>query len=244
MTALSPKTIYDELVKQGASTTQALGILANMFFESGFNPEAVGDNGSSFGLVQQHGAYSHLVTGNAQADMASQIKTMIGLGGLGAASGGSPAQSASNFAANYERCVGCQHGGSQNSSRTAYAATVAGWAASGKWPASAGSGTAGGSPGGSGGQQATNAGFNPFGWVVGAADKEFGWFGGLIRGVTGIPSTIGDVATSISGLVRAITKITDLFLMLFRPEFWLRVGAFVFAVLALAAGLYFFKEAL
>jgi hypothetical protein len=66
----------------------------------------------------------------------------------------------------------------------------------------------------------------------------------LIRGVTGTASTIGDVATGITGLVRGITKITDLFLMLFRPEFWLRVGAFVFGMVALGAGLYFFKQAI
>jgi hypothetical protein len=91
---------------------------------------------------------------------------------------------------------------------------------------------------------ATTLGFNPIGWVTGAASDEFKWFGGLIRGVTGTASTIGDVATGITGLVRGITKITDLFLMLFRPEFWLRVGAFVFGMIALGAGLYFFKQAI
>lgn len=91
---------------------------------------------------------------------------------------------------------------------------------------------------------ATDAGFNPFGFVEHIASDEFGWFGKLISGVTGIPSSIGDVATSISGMVRAITKITDLFLLLFRPEFWLRVGAGIFGLLALGAGLYFFKDAL
>ena len=86
-------------------------------------------------------------------------------------------------------------------------------------------------------------GFNPIGWVIGVGEKEFGWAGGLIRGVTGTASTIGDVATSITGLVRGLTKITDLFLMLFRPEFWLRVGSFFFGLLALGAGLYFLKTA-
>ena len=85
---------------------------------------------------------------------------------------------------------------------------------------------------------------NPIGWIIDSGEGEFKWFGGLIRGVTGVPSTIGDVATGVTGIVRAMTKITDLFLMLFRPEFWLRVGAFVFGVVALGAGLYFFKDSL
>jgi hypothetical protein len=32
--------------------------------------------------------------------------------------------------------------------------------------------------------------------------------------------------------------------MLFRPEFWLRVGAFIVGLIALFAGLYFLKEAI
>lgn len=236
MSALSPKAIYDELVKQGASTLQAIGIMANMHFESGYDPEAVGDSGTSFGLVQQHGPYAYLVTGNPQADMVKQISLLVSNGGLKAASGSTVTSAAGNFAANYERCVGCQPGGSQNSSRSAFASTVAGWQASGKWPTSAGNPSAGGTP--------TTDSFNPIGWVTGPAEGEFKWFGGLIRGVTGTASTIGDVATGITGIVRAMTKITDLFLLLFRPEFWLRVGAFVFGVITLGAGLYFFKEAL
>ena len=96
----------------------------------------------------------------------------------------------------------------------------------------------------SAGQGATLDSSNPIGWIVKSSSSEFDWFGGLIRGVTGQASTIGDVATGVTGIVRSLTKITDLFLLLFRPEFWLRVGAFIFGVIALGAGLYFFKEAL
>ena len=91
---------------------------------------------------------------------------------------------------------------------------------------------------------ATTDSANPIGWVIGSSGAEFKWFGGLIRGVTGQAATIGDVATGVTGIVRSLTKLTDLFLLLFRPEFWLRVGAFIFGVIALGAGLYFFKEAL
>lgn len=130
------------------------------------------------------------------------------------------------------------------------------WAAShygygSAWPGTApgaasplGSGGGGVTPGAGTGGDVTTAGFNPLGWIIKPAESEFNWFGGLIRGVTGVSSTIGDVGTAITGLVRGLTKITDLFLMLFRPEFWLRVGAFLFGMIALGAGLYFFKESL
>lgn len=136
----SPKQVYDELTAQGASSVQALGIMANIINESGFNPEAVGDQGTSFGIVQQHGSqYAGLVTGNEAADLKAQVRVIAQNGGFRAASGSTPAEAAGNFAANYERCVGCQPGGAQYNSRVANAATVTGWASSGKWPASAGS---------------------------------------------------------------------------------------------------------
>jgi hypothetical protein len=141
---VTPKQIYTALTSAGASTIQAIGIMANMINESSLNPEAVGDQGTSFGLVQQHGMqYAGLVTGNAVNDMNAQIKTMATNGGIVAASGSTGAAAAGNFAANYERCVGCQQGGAQYNQRVANAATVAGWVSSGKWPASAGSATAG-----------------------------------------------------------------------------------------------------
>ena len=159
MAGVTPQQIYQALLAAGASTIQAIGIMANMIAESGLNPEAVGDNGTSFGLVQQHGAqYASLVTGNPQADMTAQVNVIAANGGFGAASGSSAAQAAGNFAAGYERCVGCQPGGGQYSARVANAATVAGWVASGSWPTSAGSATASASSGpGSGVADATCA---------------------------------------------------------------------------------------
>jgi Phage tail lysozyme len=140
---VTPKQIYLALTSTGASTIQAIGIMANMINESSLNPEAVGDQGTSFGLVQQHGAqYATLVSGQPATDMTAQIKVVAQNGGFAAASGSTAAAAAGNFAANYERCVGCQAGGAQYNSRVANAATVAGWVSSGKWPASAGSASA------------------------------------------------------------------------------------------------------
>jgi len=148
--SVTPRQIYQALINAGASTTQAIGIMANMIAESGLNPEAVGDQGTSFGLVQQHGGqYSTLVTGNPPADMNAQVKVVARNGGFAAADGANGAQAAGNFSARYERCTTCQPGQSSYNQRVANAAMVAGWVSSGKWPTSVGSATAAAAGGGS-----------------------------------------------------------------------------------------------
>ena len=143
MASVTPRQIYQALINAGASTTQAIGIMANMISESTLNPEAVGDQGTSFGLVQQHGGqYASLVTGNPPADMTAQVKVLAQNGGFAAASGATPADAAGNFSARYERCTTCQPhqtGPVSWTARVANAAVVAGWVKSGNWPTSAGS---------------------------------------------------------------------------------------------------------
>ena len=51
---IDPKEIYKYLLAKGVSTAAAQGILANIKYESQFNPTAVGDNGMSFGLFQHY----------------------------------------------------------------------------------------------------------------------------------------------------------------------------------------------
>ena len=151
MAGVTPRNIYDELIATGASTVQAIGIMANMINESGLNPEAVGDQGTSFGLVQFHepgyAGASSLVTGNPAADMRAQVRYLAQVGGFRAASGATPAEAAGNFAANFERCTECAPGGAQYNGRVANAAKVSGWVSSGSWPTSAGSGGGGGAIG-------------------------------------------------------------------------------------------------
>src|SRR5215469_3550349 len=135
--AVTPQQVYQDLLNAGASTTEAGGILANAINESNINPEAVGDQGTSFGFVQEHGNYSYLVTGNAANDINSQIALLRSQGAISAASGTSISQAAGNFAANFEKCVGCQPGGAQYNSRVANAAKVQGWISGGNWPQTA-----------------------------------------------------------------------------------------------------------
>jgi hypothetical protein len=154
---VSPREIWDALLRAGATPVQAAGIMGNQFYESTWDPEAhaLDTNGAwSYGLNQWNTASypnaAQLVTGNAQSDLQAQVRFLATTGGFRAASGNSPAAAGSAFAANYERCQGCQAGGSQNQLRSAKAAQVAGIAASGHWPRTAGG--AGGGGGGSGGR--------------------------------------------------------------------------------------------
>ena len=143
---VTPKDIYLALTRAGASTVQALGIMANMMNESGLNPEAVNPAGpqSGVGLVQwQTTDYPHaatLVTGHPQEDMLAQVKFLAMTGGFNAAQGTNAGQAAGNFAANYEKCATCQAGGQQYQSRVANTLTLAGWQKSGNWPSSVGGG--------------------------------------------------------------------------------------------------------
>jgi hypothetical protein len=144
MAGVTPKQIYQALINAGASTTAAIGIMANMINESGLSPEAVqqGVSDPGYGLVQWEassypGAPS-LVTGNPAKDLVAQIKFLAQTGGFAAASGSTASAAAANFANNYERCATCQPGGAQYQGRVANAATVSGWVTSGKWPTSAG----------------------------------------------------------------------------------------------------------
>jgi hypothetical protein len=118
--------------------------MGNAIAESGLNPEAqsTDSNGYTSSGLWQFNAQSYpgsesLVTGNPVKDLTAQVGFLAQTGGLKAATGNTPAEVASNFAANYERCQTCQAGGQSNTQRAGYAAQVAGWASSGNWPATA-----------------------------------------------------------------------------------------------------------
>lgn len=121
--------IYNALVKGGLLPYQAAGVLGNIQNESlgSGGPEAIGDNGTSYGLVQWHSLKynpSQYVTGNVAADFNKQIKAIVqefktlGIGGTTAA------QVAGNWASQFEGCMGCQPGGAQWSQRMANANAI------------------------------------------------------------------------------------------------------------------------
>ena len=71
-------TAAEFLVSNGYSYPAAAGIVGCIAGESGGNAEAIGDQGTSYGLIQEHGSqYSGLVTGNATKDFQDQLQGII-----------------------------------------------------------------------------------------------------------------------------------------------------------------------
>ena len=116
--------VYQALLRNGYSTTQAIGIMANMYFESGINPESSGMDSNGYysvGLVsfnEAPGNYPNagsMLTGNATNDINTQVKYLATIAGprSSATSGSTPTQVAGNWAEYFERCASCQPGGAQ-----------------------------------------------------------------------------------------------------------------------------------
>ena len=134
---VTPKQIWEELEKAGASSVQAAGIMGNAIAESGLNPELTSPGVGLWQWLPADYPQVPMPTGHPVADMQAQVKFLTSTGGLKAASGTTVAETACNFSARYERCSGCQAGGSSNQQRQSNAQTVAGWASKGDWPATA-----------------------------------------------------------------------------------------------------------
>ncbi len=187
MSAVAEQTVWQDLLAEGASSIQAAGIMGNMFYESSFNPEAIGDQGTSFGVVQQHGSqYARLVTGNNQADLTAQLQNIRG--DIGLASGSTASAAGSAFSANFEKCVGCQVGGSQNTQRSAEAQTIFNAAQSGNWPQQSTGAAAIGSSGSSSG---CSYGLNPISDINCAASQTVSAIGNALNPVNWLQSAFG-----------------------------------------------------
>lgn len=152
--------------------------MGNMENESSFNVEshAMDSNGAmAYGLISWNQASypnaNTLVTGNQSADLEKQVQYLLhDTSNIGAGlTGSTPAEVASNFAANVEVCAGCQPGGTQNTQRVANAQKIAQMAASGNW----GSGPGIGAPANLT-SSTTCAGVTLFGHCFGISVPNFG----------------------------------------------------------------------
>lgn len=177
--ACGPRDIYNELIKQGFSTNQAIGAMANGIAESGLNPETrvVDSNGYYSNGIWQFNEASYpnsgsLVTGKCAADISAQVGLLRASISGQALAGASSAEVAGNFARYFERCATCQPGGQSYQQRVGNAATVSGWVASGKWPTS--------SAGLAGSASASSA-------QASGPDCAFTFGGGSVAGI-GLPS--------------------------------------------------------
>jgi hypothetical protein len=64
-----------------------------------------------------------------------------------------------------------------------------------------------------------------------------GFLGNAISSITGVGQTVGDIATAIAGVSHDLDTMLHFMAALFRPQLWLRVGAFFVGLIALAGGL-------
>jgi hypothetical protein len=64
--------------------------------------------------------------------------------------------------------------------------------------------------------------------------------GGEVPGL----ASLGDIASGIAEITKTVSKLGQLFLLLFRPAFWLRVGAFLAGVFFLIGAGYFLKQSM
>jgi hypothetical protein len=214
--ACGPKAIYLELTSQGFSTVQAIGVMANGIAESGLRPETrvMDSNGRYSNGIWQFNEASYpnsgsLVTGNCAADIRSQVGFLKSVVSGSALAGSTGAEVAGNFAANFERCQGCQQGSNGRngwSTRVAHAATVEGWVSSGNWPAGGA-----GVTGAGGGSSATLAASGSRCLIGGgtlvpcflSASEARGMIGGLCIAAGGLIGAVGLVVIVAFGLQRS-----------------------------------------
>jgi hypothetical protein len=206
--SVSPREIYQLLLNAGFSTAQAIGIMANMIAESSLNPEAQATDSNGFtssGLVQWNAAsYPNspsLVTGNPQSDVRAQVNYLAKTISKNAIAGSTPSVVAGNFAANFERCQGCQSGQSQYNARVANAALVQSWVTTGNWLTS-GAGLTNAAPGSTGGNPSSTSTSASSSTCVLSAPSFFGFsLGGCLFSKTEARALVGGLMLAGGGLV-------------------------------------------
>lgn len=72
------KNIAYYLSTHGYTKAAAAGIVGCVAGESHGDPEQIGDQGTSFGIIQEHGSqYAGLVTGNSTQDLDTQLSALL-----------------------------------------------------------------------------------------------------------------------------------------------------------------------
>lgn len=196
--------VYNALTGAGMNLDQAAGVMGNIAHEdSDFNPEtnAMDTNGyQSYGLVEWNSApgnypdASRFVTGNPQKDLRAQVKAIVSAFKTHDITGTTPAAVAGEWAANFERCEGCQPGGDQYSAREASASQIAQSARTGKWPSGPGLTSKG-----------SGFDWNPLSWLglTGSGSVLGGVTSDLEHAAIVVPLVLAAAAVGVIGLVKA-----------------------------------------
>jgi tail lysozyme len=221
------KVIYGFLRAEGFSLNAAAGIMGNIEQESGGNPNA-GSNPPGKGLIQQLGDPGGTLKTELQR-MMTYIRANGSVKDINAHAS-TPAEAALWFSGKYER-----PGIPDNANRVASANLVAEAARKNDWSTSSSLTSGGGG----------NAALGLSGGLSAGAEAVpgFGFLGQGITAITGVGETLGDVATAVAGISNDLSTMMHFVAALFRPQLWLRIGAFVIGVFALAAGAFFMGKA-
>ena len=235
------KEVYDALVAKGFDMSQAAGIMGNIQSESNYDQEAIGDNGTSFGLVQWHvPGYPFapgLVTGNLADDLEDQMNYIV-QAAHGVPMGGTAADVAGNWAADFERCVGCQPGGPQWIARQQNADRIYQQAKTGHWPSGPGQ------PGGSTPPGTSAPGI--FQTLESLWNLPYNVWHDATAPVSGLITATEDVARAVAGFNNALSKlepIIDGITWFFVPSHIVRVVLFLVGVPITGAGLFALSRA-
>lgn len=222
------KAIYAFLRAEGFTLNAASGILGNIEQESGGNPAESG--GGLIQILQGNPGYTS--SGSLKAQLAGVMAYIRANGSVADinAHAQSPESAALYFSSKYER-----PGIPDNANRTASASLVAAAAKSGNWATT--SNLTSGTP--SGGAPALGAAGG-----LSIASQDVPGFAGIpgipgISAVSGVAHTVGDVATGIQAIANDLQTMIHFVVTLWRPQLWLRIGAFFIGILALSAGAFF-----
>lgn len=240
------REVYNALTGAGLNMAEAAGLMGNIVNESHYDQEVVvtDSNGfKSYGLVQWNAASypqaSGYVTGNPAADLQHQVSAIVSAyRGLPMPSGNTARdaqQIAGIWAAQFERCQGCQPGGPQWQSRAQNAGRIFNQATSGSWPS--GPGTPGQPPPNTTGVSAPGL-LQELGNVWGI---PFNFWTSAPSQVTGIVTATEDIAQAVAGIGNVASELQHLIGMLawwFVPSHIVRVLAFLAGVPLVGFGIW------
>lgn len=71
------KTVVDYLMAKGLNAAAACGVAGNIYYESNFNPAAVGDGGTSFGICQWHAGRGQSMKASAGSNWSSNLSGQL-----------------------------------------------------------------------------------------------------------------------------------------------------------------------
>lgn len=224
------REVYNALVGAGFSMAQAAGIMGNLQNESSFNQEAVNPGGptAGVGLAQWETTYypiaATFVTGNLPDDLADQIAE-IQVNAKSVYMGGSAVDVAGAWASQFERCAGCEPGGPQWSSRRANAQRIYQQAQTGHWPT--GPGNPGGPPSPGGVQTLAMTSAPGLSQFLSPWWLPFNLFEPTGNIVSGLATSIEDVAQAAAGISNVLTEALKLIAWWFVPSHIVRVFCFL-----------------